>query len=138
MLECVAFPFRQSRTNLEQTLHGRIKRDLEFDFLVTRWRVVQHENVFPLRVNLGDVQVSQVSRDLEFMFENRGEVVGSLVVFHDNLVAEFQLMTLGESVMDALRCIFHVQEAAEEREAHSSVSPGEIRMDMLARVVLVR
>lgn len=90
MLEGVTFPFRQSRTDLEQTLHGRIKRDLEFDFLVTRWRVVQHENVFPLRVNLGDVQVSQVSRDLEFMFENRGEVVGSLIVFHDNLVAEFQ------------------------------------------------
>lgn len=47
-------------------------------------------------------------------------------------------MTLGESVIYALRCIFHIQEAAEVRGTHSSVSPGEIRMDMLGRVVLVR
>jgi len=43
--------------------------------------------MFPLRIDLGDMEVPQVSFHTEFVLENRGEIVWSGVVFGNDLVA---------------------------------------------------
>jgi hypothetical protein len=57
--------------------------------------VIEQQNVFSLRIDLRNVEISQMTGDLEFVFENRSEVVWSLVIFRNDLIATISMVFSG-------------------------------------------
>jgi hypothetical protein len=57
--------------------------------------VIEQQNVFSLRIDLRNVEISQMPGDLEFVFENRSEVVWSLVIFRNDLIATISMVFSG-------------------------------------------